>query len=145
MTKKIIFILILFSITIFGQSKYKIAYNVAQDSKNDDYEVYSMNLDGTERKNITNHKDVAWTYYAWKKRLFFISDRDACKRCYFLYEMDANGNNIKKISDLRLEDSWMGSRNNGKEMIVSGRIGTETRFQLFIIDLQTGKYRQLTN
>lgn len=137
-------IILFFAIDIFSQ-KYKIAYNVAQDSKNDDYEVYSMNLDGTARKNITNHKDVAWTYYAWKNRLFFISDRDNCKRCYALYEMDINGNNIKKISDLRLEDSWMGSRHNGKEMIVSGRIGTETRYQLFIIDLKSGTYKQLTN
>lgn len=129
---------------IFGQN-YKIAYNVAQDSKTEDYEIYSMNLDGTGKKNITNHKDVAWTYYAWKETLFFISDRDACKRCFFLYEMDIGGAGIRKISDLQLEDSWMGSRQNGAEMIVSGRIGKDVRYQLFVIDLKTGKYKQLTD
>jgi TolB protein len=125
--------------------QYRIAFNVAVDLKADNYDVFSMNLDGSDRKNITNHKDVAWTYYAWKDRLFFISDRDTCKRCYILYEMKADGTGVRKLSDLRLEDSWMGSRSNGKEMVVSARIGTDVRFQLFIIDLATGKYRQLTD
>jgi len=147
MTRKtfIIFLLLLCSIAVSGQTKYKIAYNVAQDSKADDYEVYSMNTDGTGKKNITNHKDVAWTYYAWKETLFFISDRDTCKRCYFLYAMTADGGNVRKISDLQLEDSWMGSRKKGTEIIVSGRIGKNVRYQLFIIETKTGKYRQITD
>lgn len=141
----IVFLFLFIAPTAFGQTNYLIAYNVLQDSNADDYEVYVMNMDGTGKRNITNHKDVAWIYYAWKDKIFFISDRDACKRCYFLYSMDANGNNVKKISDLQLEDSWMGSRNNGKEIIVAGRIGKEVRYQLFTIDVQTGKYRQLTD
>ncbi len=119
--------LLSFLVAILASSsfaQYRIAFNVAQDSKADDYEVYSMNLDGSDKRNITNHKDVAWTYYAYKDRLFFISDRDACKRCYFLYEMKADGSNVRKISDLRLEDSWMGSRNDGAEMVVSGALAT---------------------
>jgi TolB protein len=144
-TTRILLLFLFYTIAVTGQTKYKIAYKVAQDSKNDDYEIYSMNLDGTDKRNITNHKDVAWTYYAWKNRLFFISDRDNCKRCYFLYEMEANGTNIRKMSDLRLEDSWMGSRRKSREMVVSGGIGTDLRYQLFVIDLTTGKYKQLTN
>lgn len=123
----------------------KIAFNTPEDSKADDYEVYSMGLDGSGIKNITNHPDVAWTYYSYGGRLFFVSDRGACRRCYFLYSSDADGNNISKISNLQLEDSWMGSRNKGREMVVSGRIDTRVRFQLFILDAATGRYRQLTN
>ena len=146
MKKLIIILSILFTAaTVAAQSKYGLLYNVAQDTKADDYEIYAMNTDGTGKRNITNHKDVAWTYYAYKKTVFFISDRDACKRCYYLYSMDFDGKDVKKLSDLRLEDSWMGSRNNGTEMVVSGRIGNEVRYQLFIIDLKTGKYRQITN
>ncbi len=126
-------------------AKYKIAYNVLEDQKADNYEIYSMNIEGTESTNITNHKDVAWTYYAWKDKLFFVSDRDACRRCYFLYQADASGGNVKKVSDLQVEDSWMGSRNNGKELVVSGRIGKDVRYQLFIVDIDTGKHRQITN
>jgi TolB protein len=131
--------------TVGAQSKYGLLYNVAQDTKADDYEIYAMNADGSGKRNITNDKDVAWTYYTYKKTVFFISDRDACKRCYFVYSMDFDGGNVRKLSDLRLEDSWMGSRNDGTEMVVSGRIGNDIRYQLFLIDLKTGKYRQITN
>ncbi len=126
-------------------AEYKIVFNTPENSQTDDYDIYSINIDGSARRNITNNKDVAWTYYAWKNRLFFVSDRDACRRCYFLYESDSNGNNVRKISNLQLEDSWMGSRNNGKEIVVSGRIGPTVRYQLFLINTGTGHFRQLIN
>ncbi len=123
----------------------KIAFNVLQDQKADDYEVYTMDTDGSGLRNITNNKDVAWTYYSIPGKLLFISDRGACKRCYFLYESEIDGSNVRKVSNLQLEDSWMGSRNGGKELVVSGRVDTRVRFQLFVVDRETGKYKQLTN
>ncbi|MFN0138799.1 MAG: TolB family protein [Pyrinomonadaceae bacterium] len=126
-------------------AQYKIAYNVLQDQKADDYEVYVMNADGSDPKNVTNHKDVAWTYYSLPGKLLFISDRGACRRCYFLYSADVDGSNVRKASNLQLEDSWMGSRNKGKELVVAGRVDTRVRYQLFTIDVATGRYRQLTN
>ena len=57
----------------------------------------------------------------------------------------ANGNNVKKISNLQLEDSWMSSRNNGEEMIVGGRIGKVIRNQLFILNTSDGAFRKITN
>lgn len=127
------------------QSKYQIAYNVLEDREKDNYDIYIMNMDGSGQKNITNTPGVEWVYYAYRDKLFFISDRDTCHRCYFLYEMDAEGNNVKKISDLQLEDSWMGSRNNATEMIVLGRIGKQVRGQLFLLDLTNGSYKQITS
>ncbi len=122
----------------------KIVYNVLENRDKDDYDVYAVNFDGSNPTNITRHPDVAWTYYAWKDKLFFISDRDTCRRCYFLYESDADGNHVRKVANLRLEDSWMSSRNNGKEMIVSGRVGKEIRYQFFLVDVKTGAFRQIT-
>lgn len=149
MLKTITFIIVLFSgaFTIVNSQtpQYKIAFNTLQDQKADDYEVYLMNIDGTSRKNVTNHKDVAWTYYSLKNKLLFVSDRDACKRCYFLYSSDVDGNNVRKVSNLQLEDSWMGSSSKQKELVVSGRVGTAVRFQLFLVNLETGHFRQLTN
>ena len=145
--KKILSITILLFITTiaFAQSaNYKIVYNVLEDREKDNYEVYSMNMDGTGKKNLTNTPGVEWVYYAYENKVYYISDMDTCHRCYFLYEMDADGNNKRKISDLQLEDSWMGSRNKGTEMIVSGRVG-KLRQQLFLIDIKTGKYQQLSN
>lgn len=123
---------------------WKIAYNVCEDSETDNYEVYIMNMDGSGKKNITNHPDVAWVYYAWKDKLYFISDRDTCHRCFFLYEMNSNGEGVRKVTSLQLEDSWMGSRLNGKEMVIAGRHGDELRYQLFLIDTHTGDFQQLT-
>ena len=102
-------------------NEYLIAYNVyVPDSISDDnYEIFTMKLDGSDKKNITNHPDVAWTYLANKNKVFFISDRDTTNRVVFLYEMDYDGSNIKKITDFQLSDSWMGSRKNGEELIVS--------------------------
>ena len=125
--------------TIIAQPQgYRIAFNVLEDQKADDYEVYTINSDGSAIANVTQNKDVAWIYYTIPGKLLFISDRNACKRCYFLYESDIDGSNIRKVSNLQLEDSWMGSRNKGKELVVTGRLGPADRYQLFIIDRATG-------
>jgi len=122
-----------------------IAYNIkVPDSTKDNWDVMAVSLDGKQKRNVSNHPDVAWTYYAYKDRLFFISDRDTCYRCYFLYETDLEGKQIRKVSTLRLEDSWMSARFDGREMIVSARQGNGIRFQLFLIDTKTGDYRQIT-
>ena len=137
----------LFFIPLFSFSqtnKYKIVYNVFEDREKDNYDIYTMNMDGSGKKNITNTPGVEWVYYAYQDKVYYISDIDTCHRCYFLYEMDADGNNKRKVTDLQLEDSWMGSRHNGKEMIVTGRIG-KLRQQLFLIDIRTGRFKQITN
>lgn len=127
------------------EAGHSIVYNIHLPIPNkDDWEIMHMALDGTGKRNITNHPDVAWTYYAYKDILYFISDRDTAYRHYFLYRSDANGSNVSKVSNLRLEDSWMSSRNDGQEMIVSGREGKKIRFQLFTINLLTGEFKQLT-
>ena len=49
---KIIYLVVLLitatSASFAQPSKYKVAFNVLQDQKADDYEVYTMNLDGSE-------------------------------------------------------------------------------------------------
>ncbi|MCA9734320.1 MAG: hypothetical protein H6696_03845 [Deferribacteres bacterium] len=114
--------------------QYKIAYNVLYDSKNDDYEIFAMDLDGSNKKNISKWKGVDWVYYAYKDKIYFISDRDTTHRIYFLYEMDANGNNVRKISDRRLRDSWFASRNDGQEFIINPHNSVDSLFN--IIDTQ---------
>ncbi|MBK8227674.1 MAG: hypothetical protein IPK70_10925 [Flavobacteriales bacterium] len=96
----------------------RIAFNVYTNTPEDNYEIFVMDLDGKNRRNITNTPGVEWVYAAYGDRLLFLSDRDTCHRCYFLYEMDANGDHVRRISDRQLQDSWMGSRFNGAEFIV---------------------------
>lgn len=148
MTKRMFLILSLLILTAAAaaqDSSWKIAFNVLQDQKADDYEVYTIGIDGSDPRNVTGNKDVAWTYHSIPGRVLFVSDRGACRRCYLLYESDLEGGNLRKVTNLQLEDSWMGSRNSGKELIVAGRIDTRVRYQLFIVDRETGAFRRLTH
>ncbi|NND34067.1 MAG: hypothetical protein HKN76_15870 [Saprospiraceae bacterium] len=91
---------------------YAIAYNVLTDSQNDNYEVFTMNLDGSGKRNITNSSGVEWTYFSHQDRVYFISDKDTCRRCFFLYCTNYQGREIKKISNIRLADSWMSAHDS---------------------------------
>lgn len=145
MKHTLLLLLIVLAGTLQAQQQYKIVYNVYEDTKNDNYEIYSMNMDGTGKKNLTSSPGVEWVYAAYEDKVYFISDKDTCHRCYFLYEMDAAGNHVRKITDLQLEDSWMSTRKNGTEILVTGRIGKQVRNQLFLVNMQTGAYEQLTH
>jgi TolB protein len=119
---------------------FKIAYNVLEDAEKDNYEIYVMNTDGTDKKNISNWEGVDWVYYAHESKIYFLSDRDTCHRCaYYLYESDAEGNNVKKITNFPLKDSWLSSREKGTELIVTPKLKSDSAF--YIIDLN-GKVLQ---
>ncbi len=136
----------LFSSFLFAQkTTYKILYNVLEDREKDNYDIYSMNIDGSDKKNITNTPGVEWVYYASGNKVYYVSDIDTCHRCYFLYEMDADGNGKRKITNLQLEDSWMSSRDDGQQLIVLGRIGKTVRNQLFLVDVNNGSFYQITS
>lgn len=112
----------------------KIAYNVLFNNETDDYEVFIMDLDGKNKKNITNLKGVEWTYYTYEDKIYFISDKDTIQRNYFLYRMNVDGSEKTKICDFRLADSWHSSRNNGEELIVRPHRSVDTAF--YIINSQ---------
>jgi TolB protein len=115
---------------------YRLAYNVyVPDSlRPDDYEIFTMELDGSDKQNVTDHPDVAWTYLAHDDHIFFISDRDTASRHYFLYEMSFDGSGVRRISDLRLQDSWMDVRKEGAEIIVMPHPGVDSVFYLISRD-----------
>nr|WP_288931972.1 hypothetical protein [uncultured Allomuricauda sp.] len=113
-----------------SQHEMGLVYNVLRDADIDNFEVYSMNLDGSDKKNITDLYPVDWTYYSYKDTLYFVSDRGACKRCYFLYKSNFKGENPQKVTDLELADSWMSSRKDGDELIVKPKLITENTFYI---------------
>lgn len=112
----------------------KIAYNVWYDTLNDNYEIFVMDQDGKNPKNITNWEGVDWVYYAYKDKIYFISDRDTTHRNYFLYEMDVNGENVRRISNILLVDSWFGTRNEGSEIVVTSKDDGEKAFYILGMD-----------
>jgi TolB protein len=140
---QVFFFLVIITGISTGTLAQKIVYNF-YDSLNKNYEIMVSNTDGSNQKNITNNPSTDWVYYTYKDVLYFISDRDTCSRCFFLYSSNSDGANPKKISDLMLEDSWMSSRNNGGEMIVSGR-HQKSRNQLYLMNTKDGSYIQITS
>ncbi|RIA08659.1 TolB protein [Flavobacteriaceae bacterium MAR_2010_72] len=148
--REIVFILVLV-ITVSCNTKakkeienpyhYKIAYNVLFDEEADNYEVFIMDMDGKNKKNITNLKGVEWTYYANDDEVYYISDKDTLHRNYFLYKMKADGSEKTKISDIRLADSWHSSRKNGSEFIVKPHRSIDTAF--YIIDANGKQIQRL--
>ena len=137
---KVLFVLmavVLMACNQYRDKNYKIVYNVGYDLENDNYEVFIMDMDGSNKKNLSKWKGVDWCYYTYKDKIYFISDRDTTHRMYFLYEMDMNGENIKKVSDIRLADSWMSSRNSGMEMIIRPHASLDSVF--YIISTENGQ------
>ena len=112
--------------------EYAIVYNALVKDSTDNYDVFTMNIDGSGKKNITNLPGVEWSYISDKDKTLYISDKDTCHRCFRLYQSDFKGENIKKISDILLADSWMSSRNDGKELIVKPKADST----FFIIDFK---------
>lgn len=112
--------------------EYIIAYNVLVDEESDNYDIFTMKLDGSEKKNVTDLPGVEWTYYAHNDELYFISDKDTCSRCYFLYRSDGAGNGMKQVTEFQLADSWMSSRRGGDQLIVKPNAKVDSAF--YIID-----------
>lgn len=119
-------------------NKYSIAYNVLIDSKTSNYEIFVMDADGKNQRNISNSPGTDWLYSAHGDKLYFVSSRD-CPRCYYLYEMDADGKNVRKLLEQKVDDSFVSARNKGRELIVEPRIADSKTQQFWIIDTASGK------
>ncbi len=112
------------------RANFIIAYNVAMDDEQSDYDIWTVDPVTRVHSNITNHPDVAWTYLAIDNKILFLSDRDTCTRCFRLYEMHADGSGVRKVSNLLLRDSWMSARAQGRELIVAPSSTIDTAFHI---------------
>jgi TolB protein len=112
------------------QYRHLIAYNVAMNTEQSDYDIWLLDSQTKHTANITKHEDVAWSYASTKENILFVSDRDTTKRHYYLYSMNIHGDKIRKISDYRLADSWMDVRHNGTEIIVKPHHSVDKAFYL---------------
>lgn len=130
------------------EEQFLIAYNTFEPDSlsKDNWEIRVIDPDTSGlSKNLVNHPDVAWTYLAHEDKIFFITDRDTAYRHFFLYEMDNDGSGLRKISDLRIEDSWMDFDPKTNELIVSARPEPTVRYQLYLINLAEGTSKPLAN
>lgn len=147
MKRMIVAVLLLISAQVSAQDSslvgMKIAYNMFFNIETDNYEIFVMNPDGTGRTNISNWKGVDWVYYARNDKLYFVSDRDTVHRKFFLYEMNSDGSNVRKVSQFLVRDSWTSSRKGGAEfLIASNKSG---KAEIYLIDKDGKEVQQLTN
>jgi TolB protein len=120
--------------------EFRIAYNILVNEEVDNYDVFTMNPDGSNKINITNTPGFDWVYYAYEDRLYIISDMDTCHSCYFLYETDSKGSFFRKVTNIRLSDSWMGQRHEGQELIVKPHPTVDS--SLYVIQTANGELVQ---
>lgn len=119
------------------KSKARIVYNVMLNKSCSNYEIFSMNLDGSDKKNLSNWTGADWVYATHGNKIYFVSDRDSLPRQWFLYEMDGQGNNVRRISKMRLQDSYLSVDATGKKIIVCPY--TKNTNWFYVLDIKTGK------
>lgn len=82
-----------FSVLAKAPTTPKILFTSARD---DNYEVYTMNPDGSEQINLTEHpaNDLRAAWSPTGEQILFVSDRDGVRD---LYLMDADGSNVRRV------------------------------------------------
>ena len=118
----------------YDNTKLRIAYNVLVDHDTHNYDIFVMDTKGENPINISNNEYFDWAYSAYSEKLFVISDRDTCSRCYFLYETDTNGSYWNKISKTLIQDSWVSNRAEGTEFIIKPIGAANEAFQIIDMD-----------
>ena len=77
----------------------KILFTSRRDGN---YEIYMMNLDGSEQVNLTQHPaiDLQAVWSPTGEQILFVSDREGTRD---LYLMDADGGNVRRVFKERIE------------------------------------------
>ena len=85
----------------------KILFTSARDGN---YEIYSMNPDGSEQINLTQHRaqDLSAVWSPTGEKILFISDRGGRRD---LYLMDADGSDVRRVfkfktKEIRRNPTW---------------------------------------
>ncbi|MDE0012596.1 MAG: hypothetical protein OXU36_15705 [Candidatus Poribacteria bacterium] len=116
----------------------KILFTSTRDGN---YEVYTMNPNGTEQVNLTHHRaadlDARWSPTG--EQILFVSDRDGVRDLYFI---DPDGSHVRRVfgkSTYRHDPTWSP---DGKQIAYSRReLGQ--RF-IYIATLKTKKEERIT-
>lgn len=69
----LVFLYVLFTAIQYtaAQTQYKILYNVLEDREKDNYEIYSMNMDGSDKKISPIH--LVWSGYIMRIKTEYIT------------------------------------------------------------------------
>lgn len=119
-----------------------IAYNVLV-SERDDYEIFVMNLDGSEPRNISSSDGTDWVYASLGDTLYFVSTRDVEGKGYHLFSMKSDGSDVRRLAGFLVPDSYVSARDMGRELAISRTVDGQT--DLYLIDPAGTVLRRLTD
>jgi TolB protein len=110
-----------------------------------DTDLFISNLDGSERRNITNNPavDTAPTFSPSGRQIAFASDRYG--RANQIYYCDVDGSNIHRIIKEGGDADTPSWSPDGRLIAFHWKPNRSTRYDLFIVDVASGEIRQLTS
>jgi len=123
-----------------------VAYNFSTKTG----DIWLMDEDGFNKRNLTNHKadDTLPVWSPDGKQIAFISDRDSKDKTYNLYVMDADGSNQHRLSPIRVAYDWIAWSPDAKKIAFAGQSDdkdTNWNWEIYVIDTDGMNHKRLTD
>lgn len=121
-------------------NKRQIAFSGPGKDENPD--IYLINVDGSDRTNLTNHEayDSSPTWSPDGQKIAFVSDRDGN---YEIYIMDLTDSSVSRLTEHEAYEQRPVWSPNGKEILfLSNRDG---QFNLYVINVDDLDIARLTD
>ncbi len=117
----------------------KILFTSARD---DNYEVYIMNPDGSEQMNLTQHpaNDVGAVWSPTGEQILFVSDRDGVRD---LHLMDADGSNVRRVFKKEANRHYPSWSPDNKQIAYTHMRWDKNRFPIYIATLAEQEEEEL--
>ena len=144
-----VIVLVLTLLMVVVDAQAQIAF---QSDRDRNYEIYVMDDDGKNQRNLTNHPDgddLAPSWLPDGKRIAFMSDRDGhvpkghVRSTFEIYVMDADGGNPQNLTNDPNTDASPAWSPDGKRIaFTSYRDGNA---EIYVMDADGDNQQNLTN
>ena len=130
---------------ITNTSSNKVLQKIVFESdRNGNHEIYTMNSDGSEQINISNHQgyDAAPVFSMGGEKITFVSDRDGQRDIWVMNADGSNQYNVTKSTDANGYPSW---NPDGTKIAYDTYAKGASGGDIFVIDQDGGNPQNLTN